>query len=358
MKKIGILTACRTNNNGTDLQTLAMQNLFSEYFDTEIVNYKCEKLERSHKLLLRFSIVDVLRIPHRFFMNLSHGNFRRRLFRFSKRKYDKTTVREIDNIYDMVVVGSDQIWNMEITGYDLNFFLPWKNFFAMKWAYAPSLGVDDITNWENDYQISTYLRDFKKITVREADGVVALQKIGIESKEVLDPLLAVNPELWASFKKPYRGKPYILFYQVATSVKDASAAIEYARNKGWDVIYILPPSRPIRGIKMRSFVSVERWLQYVQNAEMIVTDSYHGLSICVSAHKNFRLVLMSQKSRNIRSLNLLNNIGCEDFILDKINMETVPNWEDVETVLEAKRKEAHEYIRQIAQEEDGTCLNQ
>ena len=358
MKRIGILTACRTNNNGTDLQTLAMQNLFSKYFDTEIVNYKCEKLENSHKLMLNISLRDVFRIPYRIFMNLSHANFRHRLLNFSKQKYNNTTVHEIAKIYDSVVVGSDQIWNMEITGYDVNFFLPWENSLAKKYAYAPSLGVEDVTDWERDYHISSYLRDFKRISVREADGVTALQKIGITSKEVLDPLLAVNPKLWASFNKPYKRKPYILCYQVATSVSDASTAIQYARSKGWDVIYILPPTRPIKGIKIRSFVSIDRWLQYVQNAEMIITDSYHGLSICVSTHKNFRLVLMSKKSRNIRSLNLLNNIGCENFILNKVDMETVPDWKHIDNILKTKREEAYEYIRQIAQEGEDECLNQ
>ncbi len=347
MKNIGILTACRTNNIGTDLQTLAMQQLFSHYYKTEIINYKCEKLEGSHRILPRLKLSDIYRIPYRIYKNWSHSNFRRHFIHFSTQIYDKYTIHKVKGKYDAVVVGSDQIWNLNITGGDINFFLPWNDSPEKKVSYAPSLGSDNISKWEEEYNISLYLKKFNKVTVREASGVIALRNIGIDSKEILDPLLAVDPELWKSFRMSIKDKPYLLLYQVGTSIEEVTLAIEYAHSKGWDVICIKPPSMPVKGVTTRSFVSIEQWIGYIQNAEMVVTDSYHGLSMCVSTHTNFRLVLMPLYQNNLRSINLIKNIGCIDFILGQKDMMSVPNWDCVEHILTEKRIEAHKYIQSI-----------
>ena len=45
-------------------------------------------------------------------------------------------------MYDAVVVGSDQIWNLDITGNDFNFFLPFDG--IKKYSYAASIGKKDI----------------------------------------------------------------------------------------------------------------------------------------------------------------------------------------------------------------------
>ncbi len=348
MRKIGILTACRTNNNGTDLQCLAMQQLFSRYGNAEIINYKCEKLERSHKLIFNFSIEQILRIPYRLYLNISHGNFRRCYFNYSEKIYDKANVREIGNKYDALVVGSDQIWNLNITGKDMSFFFPWDNISADKYAYAPSLGVTDVREWESKYNLSSYLKGFKGITVRESSGVSALEKIGVEAEEMLDPLLAVEPNFWLSMNKPYKGKPYMLIYQVATEKSEAKAAIEYAQKHGLEIIRLSSfPSRPVKGVKTKSFVSLKKWLKLVQNAEMVVTDSYHGLSICVAMHTNFRLLLMPEDYQNTRSLSLLNNIGMSDFIAARNDWSIIPDWKRAEEFLTTKRKEADLYIKSI-----------
>ena len=49
--RIGILTASRSDNNGTDLQALAMLSIFRKTGNAvELINYKCEKLENSRKI--------------------------------------------------------------------------------------------------------------------------------------------------------------------------------------------------------------------------------------------------------------------------------------------------------------------
>lgn len=69
--KIGILTASRTDNHGTDLQALAMQNLFRRMGaeDVEIIDYICKKIDTSTRIKINahnffsfqcYSMIDML----------------------------------------------------------------------------------------------------------------------------------------------------------------------------------------------------------------------------------------------------------------------------------------------------------
>ena len=62
---VGILTASRTDNNGTDLQALAMQKIFEKVNGQSIIiNYKCDKLENSRKIFYPLSFRGFLNIPY------------------------------------------------------------------------------------------------------------------------------------------------------------------------------------------------------------------------------------------------------------------------------------------------------
>ena len=157
--RTGILTAARTNNNGTDLQALAMQRMLNMIgVDSEIINYKCKKLERSHAICLHLTIRDVLKIPFRVFNNYKHYTFRRSNFKVSDIIYTEKNISNLE--YDIVIVGSDQIWNLDITGNDLNFFLPFFMKETKKYSYAASLGKIDLKIVENKFSISNYLKKF------------------------------------------------------------------------------------------------------------------------------------------------------------------------------------------------------
>ena len=144
--KVGILTASRTNNNGTDLQAYAMQELLGEVCDdVELINYKCEKLENSRKIFFAKSLRGLFLIPQRYPRHKNHEAFRKQFFHYSNTVYDKTSIQSVD--YDMIIVGSDQIWNLSITGNDLSFFLPFscravKSFLCSKYRKNRYKGLE------------------------------------------------------------------------------------------------------------------------------------------------------------------------------------------------------------------------
>ena len=351
MKKIAILTAARTNNNGTDLQAYAMHTVFSRYpCDVEVVNYACAKLENSHKLLIRRNLFGYLNIPHRFFLNISHNRFRKKAFGLKNPKsYPKDLC--LDD-YSAVVVGSDQIWNLDITGGDLNFFLPQKLGSFKRYSYAASLGKTDVGEWETTYGISKLLADFERVSVRESSAVTALNAIGVEAQHDLDPiLLLTKDELGRIAKNRKRKKPYVLTYMVGENNLANEFAKKYARDNGLELVeYVHSIAKPKKGVCRKAFVSLGQWLTLMKNAHTVVTNSYHGLSVALALGVNVRVFGLKNVQSQTRMLSLLEAVGlrrlfvekCEDFsVSDPID------WAQVEATLDVLRKKSINYIEEI-----------
>lgn len=343
--KIGILTASRTDNNGTDLQALAMQTLFQKYGnDVELINYKCAKLENSRKVFYPHNLAGLLSIPYHFYRHYSHEQFRKRYFKISEIKYDKYSIAT--NRYDVIVVGSDQIWNLSITGNDLSFFLPYQNCKQKKCSYAASLGRTGIKQWNEMFELEKKLRDFDIVSVREESGICAFEEIGIKAQSDLDPVLMMTQLEWnhyASAKK--RLDKYVLVYVVDQTRKAVAFACELAKKRGLIVIYVGNPIKPIPGAKVKRFVSMEEWLGLVRDADTIVTNSYHCLAFTFLYNKPFVWFEISNNSEsNTRLLNLMiKMIGnqCEQWV------RTSLDWENVNRRLQEMRYQSMKTVERI-----------
>lgn len=346
--RIGILTASRTNNIGTDLQALAMQLIFQNSgYVVELIDYKCDKLENSRKFFYPKTITGFLNIPWKIHNNRIHNRFRKKYFNFSPFTYDKTTIR--NNDYDIVIVGSDQIWNLQITGNDLSFFLPYTNRNQKKYSYAASLGRTDITDWERNFNLSKLLEDFDKVSVRENSSIPALNKIGIKSRFDLDPLLMIERQVWDQLKeKPKERKKYVFVYIVDRTLEAIEFAKKYAKDHGLKVIFFGNLLRPIKGIKVIRFSTIQKWIGFLSDAELIVTNSYHCLSFAIIFQKKFLLFWLSEKQSNSRLKNLLDIIGIENYVEKQI---CNPNWKKAYELLNDKRKDSHSYIESMLSEQ-------
>ncbi len=346
--KIGILTASRTNNFGTDLQAYAMQRLFNQYFDAEIIDYVCPKLERSHQLMTRFSVIDLIRVPWAIYKNISHYLFRKKYFKKSN-TYTAENLHTVD--YDAVVVGSDQVWNLDITGNDLNFFIPFDG--VKKYSYAVSIGKTNITPWQETYDLKKYLDDFLAISVRESSGVEVLKDLGVKASHHLDPLLMLDKSEWeelATYKTPQK---YVFVYLIQANDLAMDYAIKYAKTNNLKIVVYQKPGKFKKDRKKCVYCNAERWLSYMNNADMIITNSYHGLSMAVALEKNFRVFgIKNSVQNNSRMENLVERLSLSSYMyVDKVDNNTdCPNWEDVRKVLEAERKKSVEYIRNIAKD--------
>ena len=150
--KVGIITFHNSYNCGSMLESYAIYKYIErEGISCEIINYSNDGQKELYKIMKKNdSLKNVIRncilFPHKNkleFSNEKYEKFKRDNFKLSK-EYKKWS--EIEDYYDVVVAGSDQIWNITIKDYDDAYFLNWvKN--AKKIAYAPSFGARKISNY-------------------------------------------------------------------------------------------------------------------------------------------------------------------------------------------------------------------
>lgn len=96
--------------------------------------------------------------------------------------YTEETVSELNKVFDIVISGSDQIWNDRIFKDDWNYLLPFLND-EKKYSYAASFGGDQILSQNTD-RFKLYLQSYKSLLIREQSGYSIIKGLGIDREDV------------------------------------------------------------------------------------------------------------------------------------------------------------------------------
>ena len=188
--RIGILTFHQSVNNGAVMQSYSLsKRLKKEYpqHEIEIINYRRKSVDRSYAYLLsdyfRVSslrgfarkVFDLIIEPKR----LKRLRYRTKIFNECQYKLplSRTLIssddteelyKYIEKNYDVLIVGSDAVWNYVLRGFP-NAYFPAKTLNVAKCSYAASCyGMDfiEIPDGEKD-EIRNILSDFFFIGVRD-----------------------------------------------------------------------------------------------------------------------------------------------------------------------------------------------
>ena len=135
--------------------------------------------------------------------------------------------------------------------------------------------------------------------------------------------------------------------------EDAVAfAKRFAAENNATVYFYSNGLRPKKGMRSVRFCSIDRWLSFMNNADMIITNSYHGLSIAVSMRKNFRFVELSgSEDRNARMKNLLTRLDLQEYTIDNGSLDhpKMPPWDRTDKKLAEYREKSIKYIQFICE---------
>ena len=137
--------------------------------------------------------------------------------------------------YDLIVVGSDQVWNVKHNGNDGVWYGILENSKSTRWiSYAASAG-DCFVDTENDKHANALIQ-FSHIAVREQKLNNELtQKIGrLDIKTVLDPTLLATNDIWRKwFYRKIKGR-YIVVYQARADDNVFRISSELSKQLGVD----------------------------------------------------------------------------------------------------------------------------
>ncbi|MBQ7133582.1 MAG: polysaccharide pyruvyl transferase family protein [Ruminococcus sp.] len=300
--KVGILTFHRATNYGTALQAFATEKGIKKLgVDTEIIDYRPEYIERTlkvRKLRNAKSIKEILSIVVNAVLYPGMAKRKVESFKrfFSLMEVSKKACLTIDEVaelaqeYDAVLSGSDQLFNRNITGDDMTYFLPFEH--RRKLSFASSFGERSLSK-ERIGEIAPFFSDFDSLSVREKTALDILLNIKAENpnaKEatsVLDPTFLLTKDDWdkyasESLKLPKDG--YILTYYMIETELLCKITNELQKRTGLKVVNIKPSKKQVilhQG-KNLAFAGPAEFLACYKNASYVVTNSFHGTAFAIN----------------------------------------------------------------------------
>lgn len=336
--KIAILTFHYAYNYGAVLQAYGLQEVLKQLgHQVDIADYRNKAIvNRIHP----FSWKAFLRNPLSYvicFLNVYIGYARRvkhfRLFASQRLSLSSRLSQEaLKNAdYDVVVIGSDQVWNPRITGGpDAAYWGQQCNPATKVISYAASSGDTAMLQTPEFAEINAWLTRFAAIGVRETrlkDFLAPRTALNVEV--VLDPTLLAGREVFEKIT-PQRivPEPYVLVYRVEENSRLMRIAREVARLYHARLVVAAPLSIK-NALKLRkgeayANVAVEDLLSLIKYAECVVALSFHGTALAAVYEKNFFSVVggnMARVETLLKPLNLLGRIVADETQVSNENID-------------------------------------
>lgn len=363
--RVGILTFHQSKNYGSVLQAFALlETLTSMGYDAELVNFVPEVQKQEYALWKKeitsksiiLNIITMLDLKYIKRRNGEFENFFER-YKLSANIYNCADMQKQN--YNVIIVGSDQVWNVNAIDFDNMFLLPMKC--RKKIAYAVSMGrVSQIPDVITDEQLE-YIRDFDRISVREQGTKEFLERaIGKRVNVTLDPTLLVNKTKWSKLagEIPLCKDEYFLVYSIEYYPDIVNVIHEITKKCKKKVIYIYTCKKSyycfIKGWKKNKKCSPEDFLNYIKYAEFVFSSSFHGCVFSLIFEKNFyalERILNGEIVYEDRIRTLLTQLSLEKRIINsesvhkKIELETI-DYTCVNKILEQKIEKSKNYIKE------------
>lgn len=294
MKKVGIITFYHNSHNyGGLLQAYALcQAIKSCGYDAEQITFNRKgSTKGDSQSKLKFSVSGIkayLRNTKcQLLTKFLQKKFDERMAGFHEfrcsiphsKEFTSSTIAESNELYDIFVTGSDQVWNPMylLPEYLLGFVNG-----HPKFAYAVSLSQKSLTS-EQESLFATCVADYVGVSLRESDNAKQFCEIYPNTKWVLDPTLLLTQEEWDAIASPRLIKEKYLFcYFIGLNKDSRKMAKQYAKAHGLTLVSI-PHFNNVWtradshfGDRKLYKVSPNDWISLIKNAECVFTDSFHA----------------------------------------------------------------------------------
>lgn len=290
--KIGILTYHRAHNFGAILQALAtlcvVQKLGHDVF---FVDYWPDYHRRRY-ILKKPSILLSIAKPHRLLKYLrTKGNKIARINKYFSfiNIYVAPFCRNIDEEYDAVLYGSDQIWRKqkELNGFNSMYFAS-RDINAKKYI-AFSASTDRLPSEEDKVEFKNLLTNFDAISVREEQLLKYCNSLGLQTEQVLDPTFLLSSLEWCNYLNIQKTgeAPYALFYIMKQGVFDINVIRKFCSKRGLRLKILHGYSIDKDDKENISIADPRDFINLIYNAEVVFTSSFHGLAFAINMEKEF-----------------------------------------------------------------------
>ncbi|SHL04713.1 Polysaccharide pyruvyl transferase [Fibrobacter sp. UWH5] len=218
--------------------------------------------------------------------------------------------------YDIIFVGSDQVWGpLSLYAGFYNLMFVDKN--VPQFSYSSSFGKSFILNHQKK-GVATFLNKMDAIGVREIRGKEIVEELTDKKATVVaDPTLLLTIDEWkhlSSTSKKKISEPYILCYMLGPRLDNRETVTSMAKQLGLKIVvfrhmdWYEPADENFGDIPVYDADCLD-FVNLLDNASYVVTDSFHCTVFSIIFHKKFltfyRLPTTNKQSSHSRIDSLL-----------------------------------------------------
>lgn len=283
------MTLVGANNVGAFLQAFALGKVF------ENMRYTVEYLSMPNKSEKQSKLNKIIRY-------IKQRNIRMLYYKVkSGKKYsearDNLTIVNYnpDKKYDIVVVGSDEIWNVGSKSFEHYPQYFGKGITAERIiSYAPSAG----NTTEDTFRASGMdFLSFDSLSARDERTVSLVTKFDARKVErVLDPTFLL--EDYSEYLPEIRcEKDFIMVYSYGISKKEIKMVQDFAKKAGLPLYSIGTYNS---WCDRNMIVTPFEFLAYLKKAKYVITSTFHGTALSINFNKQF--VVCVEGSEKLKDL--------------------------------------------------------
>ena len=343
--RVAIITYTRTKNYGGILQAYGLYSYLCEII-TVFTNsatrlskiWGCNNLTKKLWQKLRYPVIKAGYKPFLDFLNDRA--------KFTAPYYSMEELVENPPQADVYITGSDQVWNSSFLPgekVDEPFYLGFTK--GKKISYASSFGKTSIPD-KNIEEVSSYLKQYMHLSVREESGREILGKLDLESEVVVDPTMLCDFTVWDKLTVKVPENDYVLLYQVRHNAQIYEMACSTAQKMGKQLITLSMNPQDKKKIRQGLIMTptIPEWLSYIKSADYVITDSFHAGVFSILFHKKFLVNSgvrkgMSSRIQTLLKMTDLRDRELNDFSVDMAmhTLEKEIDWVKSDEMLKNKR---------------------
>lgn len=367
--KTGIITIHYGINYGSALQSYALSRYMSKFENNEVtvINYIPIRYTRTQRYLqTKKDISGIKKIlyllavaPNTFRYQLIFDRFLKKYLPLGKKIYTVNDLEKKYRKYDLLISGSDQVWNTDYNGgVDLAYYLAFASKNSQKISYAASCGKDSFSREELDI-CKKFWSKFDYLSLREDVTTKMLNDMGYEKAiQVLDPIFLLTEDEWREVLPRDKIKePYVLIYALDGDTKKAiEIAIQIAKEKKMKIVMVSyghiwsHDSNCDYYLKARSPL---QFLSLLANSDFVITNSFHGIAFSLRFRKQF--VPVPRDKYNNRIDSILRLTGLESKLcIDPHNLriEDINYVNDVDKKIYDMENRSKDYLAKVIADGD------
>ena len=255
-------------------------------------------------------------------------------------------------LLDLVILGSDEIWNTTNPLFQKHEFFG--KGMSPVMAYAPSIG--NATMQDLSVIPDELMHRMDPILVRDDRSLEFVRSKGIEAPRVCDPTILADP---AIFRRNYHHRlmkdPYLLIYAYGHEISEQMRGhiLTFARSRDLKVLSVgfdLDWCDGSINCSPLDFCAV------LEKAAFVVTGTFHGSIFAILNHKQFVSIPYSPKTTD-----LLSHLNLSTRVIDQAQMDPAKlgqaldapiDYNAVESILSSMRNESLGLLKQALTKHD------